>query len=396
MNITELKQKHLGLLHTARNRMTEGAEQTEVDAIFADADKVSAQIRGLEKIEAVEKTYETVVNARSAEDRTVETRASANEDEVRMSAFRALVSGRDLTSEQRALVTRDAQSTGVAADGGYAVPTSLHNELIKAAVVFGPMLDGSIFDVVTTSSGNPLNFATKASSRKARLIGENETAATIVNKLGQKTLNAYKLTTDVAVASRELLQDSAFNVEEWLVGDLAESYGLGANEYLTSGTGSAQPAGIATALAADALVTSGSLAVSADDLIDLQYGVNAAYRSRGRYMFSSNMEKALRKVKDSTGNYIWAPGMTADAPATVFGKTYVINDDMATGTAAAGRVDAIFGDMKGYKVRISRALGITRLNELFALSDQIGWVGFTRIDGDVIQPAALKALKLKA
>lgn len=396
MNIQELKQKHLQLLHTARSRMVEGAEQAEVDAIFADADKVQENIRGLEKIETVEKAYEAVVNARSAEDRTAETRATKGDEEVRMDAFRSLVSGRDLTAEQRAIMTRDAQSTGVAADGGYAVPTTLANEIVKAAIVFGPMLDGSIFDVVTTATGAPLNFATKASSRKARLIGEGESATAIAAKLGQKTLNAYKLTTDVAVASRELLQDAGVNIEQWLVEELSESYGLGANEYLTTGTGSNQPAGIATALAANAAVTAGSLAVSADDLLDLQYGVNSAYRSRGRYMFSSNMEKALRKMKDSEGNYIWQPGMQAGVPATVFGKGYVINDDMATGTAAANRVDAIFGDMKGYKVRVSRALGITRLNELFALSDQIGWVGFTRIDGDVIQPAALKALKLKA
>lgn len=394
MNIQEQRQKHLQLLHTARSRMVEGAEQTEVDAIFAEADKVQANIRNLEKIEGVEKAYETVVNARSTEDRSAETRAERNEDEVRMDAFRALVSGRDLTSEQRAIVTRDAQSTGVNADGGYAVPVSLHNEIIKAAVVFGPMLDGSIFDVVTTASGNPLNFATKASSRKARLINENTAAETVLAKLGQKTLNAYKLTTDVAVASRELLQDAGVNIEEWLVGELAESYGLGANEYLTTGTGTNQPAGIVTALTAGAMDTAAT-SFAVDDLLSLQYGVNSAYRARGRYMFNSQMELALRKAKDSTGNYIWQPAMSADKPNTVFGKAYVINDDMAVADAA-GEVAAVFGDMKGYKVRVSRALGITRLNELFALSDQIGWVGFTRIDGDVIQPAALKALKLKA
>ncbi|MGQ2972059.1 MAG: phage major capsid protein [Brevundimonas mediterranea] len=395
MNIQDLKQKHLQLLHTARSKMAEGAAQTEIDAIFADADTAQANIRNLEKIEGVEKAYEAVVNARSVEDRSAENRSTKGEDEVRMDAFKALVSGRDLTSEQRAMVTRDAQSTGVAADGGYAVPTTLANEIVKAAIVFGPMLDGSIFDVVTTATGAPLNFATKASSRKARLIGENVAAETVLAKLGQKTLNSYKLTTDVAVASRELLQDAGVNIEQWLVEELSESYGLGANDYLTNGTGSNQPAGIVTALASAGLDTAASGAFAVDDLLALQYGVNSAYRQRGRYMFNSNMELALRKAKDSTGNYIWQPAMVAGTPNTVFGKAYVVNDDMATADAA-GEVAAIFGDMKGYKVRVSRALGLTRLNEMFALSDQIGWVGFARIDGDVIQPAALKALKLKA
>lgn len=360
-------------------RATEDA--VKANELFTEAKALAERANQLDEMEALERSFDQVVNKREVEDRSAKT--PETKDEVR--EFEAVVRG-----EIRAQSI--AGSTG--ADGGYTVPTTIHDQIIKNAVTFGPMLNSAIFDVVQTSDGRPYTYTRKSGSRRGRLLAEGATANGLTNKLGTVQIGAHKITTDEAISSKELLQDSAVDVVEWLVSELGESYGLAANYYLTVGSGAAgNPTGIVTALTPTA-VPSKAAAVAADDLLAMQYGVPAAYRSRGQYMFSSSLELFLRTQKDSTGNYIWQPAFKDGQPATIFGRPYVINDDMPD-HLTKDNVCAIFGDMKSYKARVSRALEITRLNELHALTDQVGWVGFARLDGNLIQMDGLTALKVK-
>lgn len=358
-------------------RATEDA--VKANELFTEAKALAERANQLDEMEALERSFDTVVNKREVEDRSAKTETP---DEVR-----------DFAGWMRGEARAQSTAGSAGADGGVTVPTTIHDKIIKNAVTFGPMLNASIFDVVQTSTGAPITYTRKSGSRRARLLAEGASATSLTNKLGTVSLGAHKLTTDEAIASNELIQDSAVDIVEWLVSELSESYGLGANYQLTMGSGAAgNPTGIVTALTASA-VASKAAAVAADDVLSLQYAVNAAYRSRGVYMFNSNVELFLRTLKDSTGNYIWQPAFKDGSPATIFGRPYVLNDDMPD-HVTKDNVCVVFGDMKSYKARVSRSLEIKR-HDLHVLSDQAAWVGFARIDGNLIQMDGLAALKVK-
>nr|WP_313631917.1 phage major capsid protein [Brevundimonas naejangsanensis] len=385
MNSKELRSKALAKITEARSVEDNAA----AIALMDEAKALNERAAKLEEVEAIEAELSTPVEARNLPDTKAEVRKETKEDTEERN-FVAVLRG-----EKR------AQSVAASDEGGLTVPTTIARDLITAAVDYSPMLDESIFDVERTTSGNPMAYAVRAGQRRARLIAEGAAATELTGKLGSVVLGAHKLTTDAAVASRELLQDSAIDVRKWLIDEQAESVGLGAGYQLTVGVGGASaPTGICTALASKATeaayptasATNAELAALADALLDLQYGVNATYRKRGSYMINSDVERLIRKAKDADGNPIWQASTRDGAPATIHGLPYIINDEM---TSADGDVFAVFGDMKQYKVRISRDLSITQLNETYALSDQIGWVGFMRLDGNVMQKAAFAALKVK-
>ena len=176
-----------------------------------------------------------------------------------------------------------------------------------------------------------------------------------------------------------------------LGGLVGERLGRKANRSLTTGTGVGQPNGIATA-ASLGLTTVAQAALTPDELISFQHSVNAAYRRspKCRWMFADTTLATLRKLKDGEGRFIWQPSdMKNGAPATFLDKPYSINDDMAS--IGAGNRSMLFGDFSQYFVRKVGApvLGVVR--ERFW--PNLGIAGFIRLDGEIGQAGAIKALR---
>ena len=170
-----------------------------------------------------------------------------------------------------------------------------------------------------------------------------------------------------------------------------ESFGRGANEHLTTGTGTGQPKGLvtaATAVAQEAAAT----AITLDNILDLIAGVDSAYAKNGKFMFNRNTLFALAKIKDNDGRFIWQDGSRVGLPSTLFGKSYVINDDMAG--IGAGNASVLFGDLSKYKIRMVKSFRIIRLNELLAEYLSVGLFGFARLDGTLLDAGTHPVLKL--
>jgi HK97 family phage major capsid protein len=172
-----------------------------------------------------------------------------------------------------------------------------------------------------------------------------------------------------------------------------ERIGRIANEHLTTGTGSGQPNGILTASTQGAS-SAASASIDFDDVIDLVHGVDPAYRNMPsvRFMFHDNILKALRKVKDSNNNYIWQPGdVRSGAAATILGYPYEVNQDM-TSTITTGDKTMLFGAFEKYVVRRVQNFQMLRLVERYADYLQVGFIGFARLDGELVDTAAVKHL----
>ncbi|MYL98413.1 phage major capsid protein [Novosphingobium sp. FGD1] len=384
MNTFELRAQALEISNKAALVIAETNDVeklAEAQRMLDDADALEARAASLDKIEARNKAYEAAAERLPVENTVVEARAQAD---VHGDAFRGYLRGDVDARELR------AQGIATASAGGYLVPTGFVPNLITAMKAYGPLNEGGPVTYLTTASGNPLTIPTfNDTANKGALIGEGEEADETNVTFGQKTLGAYKFTSGVIILSEELMQDAAINVEATVLGAMGERFGRIKNELLTIGTGVNQPQGIVTG--ASAGVTSAAAnAISYDDLVNLQHSVDPAYRGAAAFMFNDATLKSLRLLKDANGLPLWQPAMTAGEASTILGQRYFINQDMAS--IATGVTSVLYGDFSKYTVRNVREVGIKRLNERYATSDQIGFIGFTRWDGFVTDSRAIKKL----
>lgn len=298
-----------------------------------------------------------------------------------------------LSSEEQAEIRQQAAGNDTA--GGFTVPTEFFDELVESMKAYGPMLNPGVTRQITTSTGATLEWPTMDdTSNKGARLGENTQDSTSELTFGQKKLDAYKYTSGIFQVSEELLQDSALDVEQIVRDAMAERIGRIVNEELTTADGSDKPQGIIPA--ADVGPTAAATdSLDPDEIFDLVHSVDPAYRGMGNvaFMFSDDVLKAIRKLKDGDGNYIWqAPDIRTGEPGSLLGFPYAINQDM-DGLAADNK-PLVFGAMNRYVVRRVREFAIRRLVERYADFYQVGFVGFGRFDGELLDSRAVKTLQM--
>lgn len=391
----ELRAKALRIQHEARAKLetvteTNAADvEAEFDRMIADADALEARAKRFDDLEAREAALNVADARRPSEDRAI-SNANLTAEERQARAFDTYVRGGDLGREERAELR--AQTVGTASEGGYLVPQTWADKLIVGLKAYGPMNDASIVSSLVTAGGGALNLPSlDDTANKGRRIAEGATVNSVSLAFGNKTLGAYKYTTDMILVSSELFQDSAIDIESIVTAAMSERLGRILNQEFTTGTGSSQPMGIVTAATAGVTLASANTILTADNLIDLQHSVDPAYRSAGRFMFNDATFAVVRKLKDTTGAYIWQPGLSVGAPATVLGQAFSINQDMAN-VGATGNKSVLYGDFSKYVVRNVKGFALKRLDERYADSDQVGFVGFARYDANLLDAKAIRAL----
>lgn len=332
----------------------------------------------------------------NGEDRTSE----QMQEEYRDAFFAMLREGGDvsmLEPEQRTLLRRGfveqrTQTAGTATEGGYTVPITLANRIVETMLDWGPMYDPGITDEIVTGSGNPFDIPTNddtGNSAAALAEGADLTDDGSGDlAFGEKNLSAYVYATPWLKISFELLQDSAFNIEEFVGKKLGQRLGRIANTQLTVGDGVGDPNGIVPASSLGKTAASAT-AIAADELFDLQHSVNAAYRRSPKcgWMMRDTTLAIIRKLKDGQGNYLWQMGDVRNgAPDMILGKPYHVNDDVPA-VATANR-SIIFGDLSAYVVRKVGSPLIGTVRERFW--PKVGMAGLIRFDGELTDTAAVK------
>jgi len=414
--LTELQEKRGTLISQARERLnqidanTDEARATELqtqhDAAMAELDKLDARIATEENLAKREKSLEEErASRRPKPDDSQHLGADDDDGEPEYrEVFRKIVSGvspGELSAEERAVlrggVVKDAekriQSTSNAA-GGYTVPVTLANFIVKSMAAWGPMYDEAICTVIQTSSGEQINIPTIDDTTTAVAKHTEGTALTddggVDVVVGQKVLNAYMFDTEFVRWSIELSQDSIFNWEQLLGELLGERLGRRSNVELTTGDGSGDPNGIVTASSLGKTAAAVA-AITADELIDLEHSVDPAYRQspKTRFMFNDTTLKSLRKLKDGQGQYLWNGGdLSKGVSPSLLGRSYSINQAMAS--PATGNKTVVFGDFGKYYVRKVGSPIIGVMRERFW--PDLGIAGLIRFDGELGDTAAVKHL----
>lgn len=408
MKISEMREKQQKLVADARALRDEIKDDTveariaEIDiahdAAMAEYDKLEARIKRDEAIEERERALNVADERRpNADTRTGEKVAEKTADEKYADAFRSFMRGgfSQLSAEERTImkaVEERGQSVGTQTQGGYLVPGTFMAELVKSLKAWGPMLDPGVTRMLSTSTGATITMPTmNDTANVGALIGENQQVSVAEVAFGTKSIDAYKYTSGVVLISDELLQDAIMDVESIVRDAMAERIGRIANTHLTTGDGASKPNGIVTAAGTQA--AAGAAAITFDDFINLEHSVDPAYRSDPscKWMFNDGTLKAARKLKDLEGNYIWQPAdAKSGAPSTILNYGYVINQAVADiGTT---NKSVVFGAMNKYIVRMVKEFAMKRLVERYADYGQVGMIGFSRLDGELLDSAAVKTL----
>lgn len=275
-----------------------------------------------------------------------------------------------------------AQSTTDAA-GGFTIPEGFSGAIETAMLQFGGMRQART-TVMRTASGNDLPWPTvNDTSNTGELLAENTAAAEQDVTFGVVTLQAFKYSSKLIKVSIELMQDSAFDLAQYLGERLGERIGRITNTHFTTGTGTGQPNGIVTASAVGKTGAVGqTTTVTYADLVDLQHSVDPAYRANAEWMFSDNSLAIIKKLVDGNSVPLWAPNIIAGEPSTILGNPYVVNQDVAD--MAANAKSILFGDFSKYVIRDVLGITLRRLDERYAELAQVAFVAFSRHDGDEI------------
>jgi HK97 family phage major capsid protein len=140
---------------------------------------------------------------------------------------------------------------------------------------------------------------------------------------------------------------------------------------------------------APAGVTDASLDVDYFDLIALEHSIDPAYRSnKAQWMFHDTALATLKQIKAvEDGRPIWLPGLAVNAPDTILGYQYIINQAMPQAEAEAKAI--LFGDFSYYFIRDVQDIRVLRLEERFAEYLQVGFLAFLRTDGVFASPTAI-------
>jgi len=290
------------------------------------------------------------------------------------------------------LVVKNALQIGTDTEGGYLVPDEFERTLVEA------LEDENIFrrfaNVITTSSGDH-KIPVVASKGTASWIDEEGTIPESDDSFGQVSIGAYKLGTMIKV-SEELLNDSVFSLESYISKEFARRIGNKEEESFFIGDGSGKPTGIlaATGGAQLGVTAASATAITIDEVLDLFYSLKTPYRNRAAFVMNDATVKAIRKLKDGNGQYLWQPSLQAGTPDTILNRPLYTSAYVPTIASAAKTV--AFGDFSYYWVADRQGRTFKRLNELFAVTGQVGFVATQRVDGKLILPEAIKILQQKA
>jgi len=400
MTVLELREKRAKSWEAAKafldfHRKENGVLSAEDDAAYTKMEQeitdLGKEIERLERQEALDAELSRPVNRPltakpgGREDMDGEDKTGRASDEYRKNFWNAMRSKVPMPEVANAL------QVGTDSEGGYLVPDEYERTLVEA------LEEENIFrqmaKVIRTSSGDR-KIPVSTSKGTASWIDEEGAFPESDDSFGQVSIGAYKLGTLIKV-SEELLNDSVFDIQGYIAKEFARRISAKEEEAFFVGDGKGKPLGILNATGGGEVgVTAASANITFDDVMDLYYSLKSPYRRKAKWVLNDSSVKALRKLKDSNGNYIWQPSVSAGAPDMILNRPYYTSTYVPE--IEAGNMPLAFGDFSYYWIADREGRSFKRLNELYAATGQVGFLASQRVDGKLVLSEAVKLLSVKA
>lgn len=306
---------------------------------------------------------------------------------------------RKMSPELKALAT----SPGAA--GGYLVSEHQRGAFIeeledlvamrRIANVLPPIPGGS---TIAPAEDSSLSDATWTSEV---LTGNDDT----VQPFGGRSLTPHPLAKRIKVSRTLLRAGTLLNVENYIMSRMARKHMEPEENGFISGTGAQQPLGLLTASGIPSFTTAASLTLAPDDIIGWCYTLDARFARNAKILCNQSFLRKVRLLRDlsggaGTGQYLWQPGLQQGQPALILDFPYELSTSYPTGLTAdaytANALVATIGDFSFYWIVDSLMLEVQRLEELYAETNQVGFIGRKETDGMPVRSDAFLHLKIKA
>ena len=374
--------------HQDENGMLSAEDTAQYERMEQEVVDLGHAIERAERADALEREMNapTAPPLASRPEARPNQRTGRSSDEYKSAFWTAMRSRGGHFSVQNAL------QIGTDSEGGYLAPDEYQKTLIDA------LQDQNIIrplaNVIQTESGER-KIPVVASHGTASWMDEEAAYTESDEAFGQVSIGAFKLGTMIKV-SEELLRDSVFDLPTYIAKEFARRIGAAEEEAFLTGNGASKPTGLlnATGGAQTGVTATAQDAITFDEVMDLYYSLRAPYRRNAVFIMNDSTIKAIRKLKNGNGDYIWQPSVKAGTPDTILNRpvyTSVYMPQMAKGKKAM-----LFGDMSYYWIADRQGRSFKRLNELYAANGQVGFLASQRVDGKMILPEAVKVLVQKA
>jgi HK97 family phage major capsid protein len=294
-----------------------------------------------------------------------------------------------------------ALSIGVAADGGYVVPTETETEITRLLTTLSPIR--AIAGVRTVSSAvykRPVSITGPAVGWVGETDARPQTTSQTLAEISYPTMELYAM----PAATSNFLDDSAVDVGQWIADEVNSAFATQETTAFVTGNGVKKPTGFLSAtLAAESAWSWGKIGYVAtgaagalpssnpsDVLVDLVYTLKAGYRQNASWVLNRKTQGAIRKLKDADGNYLWQPSPVAGGSATLMGFNLVEAEDMPD--IAANSTSIAFGDFRRGYLIVDRQ-GVSILRDPFSAKPYVLFYTTKRVGGGVADFDAIKLLK---
>jgi HK97 family phage major capsid protein len=297
-----------------------------------------------------------------------------------------------------------AMSIGSNADGGYLVPPEIEATIGQRLTAISPIrgiagqrtISSNIYKKPFMTAGPAVGWVGETDAR-------TQTASPTLDELSFPAMELYAM----PAATANLLEDSAVNIDQWIAQEVEQVFAAQEGTAFVTGDGNNKPKGFLSYTAVDngswswgniGYVASGAAGAFAgsnpsDALIDLVYAVKAGYRQNGMFVMNRKTQSALRKFKDTTGQYLWQPPAIAGGKASLMTFPVIEAEDMPD--IAANSLSIAFGDFnRGYLV-VDRA-GVSVLRDPYTAKPYVLFYTTKRVGGGVQDFDAIKVMKFAA
>lgn len=293
-------------------------------------------------------------------------------------------------------------TTQVDEDGGFFAPDEVDTEVARVMNDMGAMRNVARIQTVGAATFKRLH---NVGGTTSGWVGEEE-ARTETNtpKLKELSWNAMELYAEPA-ATQAMLDDSEFNIESWLADEVSMEFSEQEASAFILGTGVKQPRGLLSYTnVANGSETFGQLGFIAsgaagafvaapnggDALIDLFHAPKRGYRANANWMMNDLTFAAIRKLKDSNGEYLFKPGLMEGETFQLLGKPVEIDDFMPD--IAANSLSIAFGDFRRGYIIVDR-MGIRVLRDAYTSKPYIKFYTTKRVGGGLNDSNAIKLMK---
>ena len=372
--------------------------KTALSGFLNDFTKCNAELKS--RIQEQDKKL-TLLERKTLENNRPALSAAAEHDLPHKKAFNAYLRSGDDDAMRALDLEEKALSTAVAAEGGYLVDPQTSETIASVlrssgsirAIASVVSVEATAYDVLVDLSGVGAGWADETTA----------TAETFTPMMERISIPLHELSA-LPKASQRLLDDTAFDVETWLAGRIAEKFARSEGTAFVNGDGVNKPTGFLTYPTVDndswtwgnlgyvATGADGDFAAAdpADAIVDLVYALGSSYRADASFVMNSKTAGAVRKMKDADGRFLWADGLAMGEPARLMGYPVLIAEDMPD--IASDAMAVAFGNF-GAGYTIAERPDMRILRDPYSAKPNVLFYATKRVGGDVTDFSAIKLLK---